>query len=54
MIANKINESSEEMEADPKGAGGGSIFCAYPNTMKQEKNYLILLKLISTLETLNG
>ena len=30
MIANKINESSEEMEADPKGAGGGSIFCAYP------------------------
>ena len=30
MIADKINKSSEEMEADPKGASGGSIFCAYP------------------------
>lgn len=30
MIADKINNSSEEMQADPKGAGGGSIFCAYP------------------------
>ena len=30
MLADKINKSSEEMQADPKGAGGGSIFCAYP------------------------
>lgn len=30
LIANNINDSSEFIQADPKGAGGGSIFLAFP------------------------
>lgn len=37
LIADKINSSPEDIKADPKGAGGGSIFCASPQYDEQGK-----------------